>query len=126
MLPFAWTADSDQLIKGHLYGNSTGANRQGDAGRDRLKRWPPSRRQLYFPPEFMDVAGQAPGAAVAECFVATEKALIICYEVRALANCRACAPVAQLDRALRFERSGREFESLRARHLQSGLFRGHG
>ena len=26
------------------------------------------------------------------------------------------APVAQLDRALRFERSGRRFESVRARH----------
>ena len=33
------------------------------------------------------------------------------------------APVAQLDRVLRFERSGREFESLRARHHFKGLFR---
>jgi hypothetical protein len=32
-------------------------------------------------------------------------------------NFAAVAPVAQLDRALRFERSGRRFESVRARQI---------
>ena len=34
------------------------------------------------------------------------------------------APVAQLDRVLGFEPSGREFESLRARHTKEGPHRG--
>ena len=46
-------------------------------------------------------------------------------------NFAAVAPVAQLDRALRFERSGRRFESVRARisirvrsgHMGDGLYR---
>ena len=36
-----------------------------------------------------------------------------------LGYCFSAAPVAQLDRVLRFERSGRRFESVRARHSQS-------
>jgi hypothetical protein len=38
-------------------------------------------------------------------------------------NFPAVAPVAQLDRALRFERSGRRFESVRARISIKGPFR---
>jgi hypothetical protein len=34
------------------------------------------------------------------------------------------APVAQLDRVLGYEPSGREFESLRARQIQKGPFYG--
>jgi hypothetical protein len=36
-------------------------------------------------------------------------------------NFSAVAPVAQLDRVLRFERSGRRFESVRARQIQGVL-----
>jgi hypothetical protein len=41
-----------------------------------------------------------------------------CGAVRDRVNFAVVAPVAQLDRALRFERSGRRFESVRARQIR--------
>jgi hypothetical protein len=49
-----------------------------------------------------------------------------CTAVMDSVNFAAVAPVAQLDRALRFERSGRRFESVRARISEVGVFRSHG